>query len=77
MSPTLYQQTPALGLGWQIFNKERASWSVSYVSGGQIAGFEGVVAKRSSLSSLSVGAKQRDGLGMRSVRWFNGRSKAA
>lgn len=32
---------------------------------------------QSSLLLLSVGAKHRDGLGVRSVRWFNGRSEAA
>lgn len=77
MSETLSLQTSALGHRWQIFNKERASWSVSYVSGRRDWRFEGCCNKQSSLPLLSVGAKQCDGLGMRSVRWFNGRSKAA
>lgn len=75
MSPALYHQIPAQGLQWQIFNKEWASWSVSYVLERRDWRFESVVTN--VFLPVSVGAKQCDGLGMRSVRWFNGRSKAA
>lgn len=78
MSPTLCYQTLLRGLtDRSLIKSEPPGVLLCFSAERWWAWRGGRFNTQSLLLLLSVGAKHRDGLGVRSVRWFNGRSEAA